>query len=518
MKKLPIGIQTFSKIREGNYYYVDKTQFLADLVENGSYYFLSRPRRFGKSLFLDTLREAFLGSKEYFKGLYLENSWNWDKKYPVIRIDFGTGQLRSASELEQRILEILMNNRNLYEIEDTEHKSLQGKFEGLIQNLHKKYSEKVVILIDEYDKPILDNITDKPLAREMRDGLRNIYSVMKGADAYIKFAFITGVSKFSKINLFSGLNNLQDITLNKRYAAVCGYTENELSVFQERLEDVNRDKLKLWYNGYNFLGDSVYNPFDILLFLDSKEYRNYWFETGNPSFLIDLIREKNYNSINMNKVRLTDSALSSFDVDSIELENLLFQTGYLTIKSIKEMQANRVYYLQYPNLEVRSSLTDVILTYLAKDTQPKEKNKVDLYEALQENDLLKLKNIFYSFFASIPHDWYRKNTLANYEGYYASIFYCYFTAIGLDVRAEDVTNQGQVDMTVFFEDRVYVFEFKVIEMTEAGSALQQIKDKRYYEKYLSTIAGDGRDRSLHLIGVEFSRKSRNITNYEWEKL
>ncbi|HNM03588.1 MAG TPA: AAA family ATPase, partial [Leptospiraceae bacterium] len=220
MKKLPIGIQTFSKIREGNYYYVDKTQFLADLVENGSYYFLSRPRRFGKSLFLDTLREAFLGSKEYFKGLYLENNWNWDKKYPVIRIDFGTGQLRSASELEQRILEILMNNRNLYEIEDTEHKSLQGKFEGLIQNLHKKYSEKVVILIDEYDKPILDNITDKPLAREMRDGLRNIYSVMKGADAYIKFAFITGVSKFSKINLFSGLNNLQDITLNKRYAAV----------------------------------------------------------------------------------------------------------------------------------------------------------------------------------------------------------------------------------------------------------------------------------------------------------
>ena len=535
MKKLPIGIQTFSEIRTGNYYYVDKTKVLSELTESGKYYFLSRPRRFGKSLFLDTLREAFLGSKEYFKGLYLEHNWDWTTKHPVIRIDFGTGHLRTASELDQRILEIL-NEHAAKNSVSFKNESISGKFRELIMALQEKNSEKVVVLIDEYDKPILDNITDKPLAREMRDGLRNLYSVIKGADAYIKFAFITGVSKFSKINLFSGLNNLQDITLDERYATVCGYTDNELSVFLERLEDVNRDKLKLWYNGYSFLGDRVYNPFDILLFLDQKKYKSYWFETGNPSFLIDLIREKNYNSININKVRLTDSALSSFDVDSIELENLLFQTGYLTIKSIREMQANRVYYLQYPNLEVRSSLTDVILTYLAKDTQPKEINKVDLYDALQENDLSKLKNIFYSFFASIPYDWYRKNTIAQYEGYYASIFYCYFTALGLDVRAEDVTNQGQADLTVFFEDRVYVFEFKVIEMTEAGSALQQIKDKRYYEKYLTGSAETGfksvspddfagthgraslQQENIYLIGVEFSRDSRNITNYEWEKV
>ena len=529
VKKLPIGIQTFSKIRDGNYYYVDKTRILAELVDSGSYYFLSRPRRFGKSLFLDTLREAFLGNKEYFKGLYLENNWDWTKKHPVIRIDFGTGQLKNAEELNQRILEILMNNRNLYEVEDSEHKSISGKFEGLIQNLHKKYSQKVVVLVDEYDKPILDNITDKDVAREMRDGLRNLYSVIKGADAYLKFVFITGVSKFSKINLFSGLNNLEDITLNENFATVCGYTQSELtSVFQNALTDVNMDTLKLWYNGYNFLGDSVYNPFDILLYLKSKVYKNYWFETGNPSFLIDLIRENNYNSIEIENVEISEESLGAFDVDNIELEALLFQTGYLTIKEKRNILGENIFTLSYPNMEVKKSLTSVILNFLSSSNASQHtKLRFHLYEILKANDLPKLRDVFHSFFASIPHDWYRKNTIAKYEGYYASLFYCYFTALGLDVRAEDVTNHGQVDMTVFFEDRVYVFEFKVIEMTDSGSALQQIKNKRYYEKYLTAVGTHGRaslrnDASprgnIYLIGVEFSRDSRNITGFEWEKV
>ena len=530
MKKLPIGIQTFSEIITENYYYVDKTEILARLVNSGKYYFLSRPRRFGKSLFLDTLREAFLGSKELFKGLYLENNWDWNRKHPVIRIDFGSGALNDPNLLQTIILDILEENAKRYEVTLT-REAVSSRFRELIIELEKKFSSKAVILVDEYDKPILDNITNKEIAREMRDGLRNLYSVIKGADAFIKFVFIAGVSKFSRINLFSGLNNLEDITLNRNSATVCGYTQSELTeVFHDALTDVNMDKLKLWYNGYNFLGDSVYNPFDILPFLKNKEYKNYWFETGNPSFLIDLIKERKYNSININKVKLTDTAMSSFDVDSIQLENLLFQTGYLTIKDTKQMQANTVYYLKYPNLEVRCSLTDVILNYLIGENDPKENNKMDLYEALQENNLDKIKNVFYAFFASIPHDWYRKNLLADYEGYYASIFYCYFTAIGMDVRAEDVTNHGQVDMTVFFEDRVYVFEFKVIEMAEAGSALQQIKDKRYYEKYLTDadsvgthgdVGTHGRaslQGNIYLIGVEFSRDNRNITNYEWEVL
>ncbi len=513
VKKLPIGIQTFSKMILENCYYVDKTKLIYDLDKSGSYYFLSRPRRFGKSLFLDTLREAFLGNKELFQGLFLENNWDWSKKHPVIRIDFGTGQLKTPEELKQRITEILNENAESDSI-SFKSETISGKFRELIIELEKKYSKKVVILVDEYDKPILDNIAKTELAKEMRDGLKDIYSVIKGADAFLKFVFITGVSKFSKINLFSGLNNIEDITLNKNYATICGYTEIELSEFDNELKDVNRDKLKKWYNGYNFRGDAVYNPYDILLFLREKEYKSFWFESGKPKLLIDLIEKNNYNTININNTKLTHISLSSFDVDSIELENLLFQTGYLTIKHTKEMNGNWIYYLKYPNFEVKFSLNDLILNFLTKDIQPKENNKISLYEILQENNLDKLKNLFYSFFASIPNDWYRKNKLANYEGYYASIFYCYFTALGLDVIAEDVTNQGQVDMTVFFEEKVYVFEFKVIEMTDKGTALSQIKEKKYYEKHLSP----NNNLPIYLIGVEFSSENKNITNFEWEKI
>ncbi|MEM7180910.1 MAG: AAA family ATPase [Spirochaetota bacterium] len=513
MKKLPIGIQTFSKIRSENYYYIDKTSLITELSNLGTYYFLSRPRRFGKSLFLDTIREAFLGSKELFQGLYLENNWDWSKKHPVVRIDFGSGVLKEPILLEKVILEIIQEHAKRESI-SLSNETISGRFRELIIELEKKYSEKVVVLVDEYDKPILDNITNSEIAREMRDGLRNLYSVIKGADAYIKFVFITGVSKFSKVNLFSGLNNLKDITLDERYATICGYTEEDLAIFAERLEGVDRDKMKLWYNGYNFLGDSVYNPFDILLFLEQKKYKNYWFETGNPSFLTDLIQKNKYNSINLENIKISDAGLNSFDVDSIELESLLFQTGYLTIKEKKEILGESVYTLSYPNQEVKRSLTSAILHSLSHiGSGETTKRKLDLYEVLSANDISMLKTIFHSFFASIPHDWYRKNQLANYEGYYASIFYCYFTALGLDVRAEEPSNHGQVDMTVLFESKVYVFEFKVIEMTEQGSALTQIKEKRYYQKHLGM-----EHKEIYLIGVEFSKEERNITSYEWELL
>lgn len=512
MKKLPIGIQTFSEIITGNYYYVDKTKALKNLADSGKYYFLSRPRRFGKSLFLDTIKEAFQGNKELFKGLYLENNWDWEKKYPVIRIDFGGGVLKSAAELDQKILEILNYQREIYTIADPKNKSTSGIFEELIRDLEKKYSERVVILVDEYDKPILDNITDKNTAKEMRDGLRNLYSVIKGADAFVKFVFITGVSKFSRVNLFSGLNNLEDITLDEKHSAVCGYTEDELSVFQERLTDVDRNELKRWYNGYNFQGDSVYNPFDILLFLKSKIYKNYWFETGNPSFLIDLIQERQYNTLDMENVKISEESLSAFDVDNIELEALLFQTGYLTIKEKYRLGAKIYYSLKYPNQEVKLSLTGIILKYLTENKKI-ERVESELLSAVETVDFPKMKNVFHSFFASIPHDWYRKNTLAGYEAYYASIFYCYFSALGIDTRPEDVTNNGQADMTVLFGEKVFVFEFKVIELAEAGSALSQIKERKYYEKYISSNHNE-----IYLIGVEFSRDSKNIVSLEWEKV
>ena len=514
MKKLPIGIQTFSEIIENNYCYVDKTPILDRLVNNGKYFFLSRPRRFGKSLFLDTLKEAFSGNQELFKGLYLEDHWDWNVIHPVIKIDFGSGITKTSSELDDVIhdkLNRIIRNENL----EIKSLNLSEKFKDIILSLEKKYSRRVVILIDEYDKPILDNITDSILAKQMRDGLRDLYSVVKTSDAHIKFVFITGVSKFSKINLFSGLNNIVDISFDSRYATICGYTEKELNVFQEYMETVDREELKMWYNGYNFLGDKVYNPFDILLYLDSKIFKNYWFETGNPSFLFEIMEKKKYPVPDLCNIYLEESQLSSFDVDSITLENLLFQTGYLTIDRVEKMGTDYYYYLIYPNLEVRKSLTSHILDFLVKEPTIQSRNRKSLLQILSSGSLDSLRSLFQSFFASIPHDWYCKNQLAGYEAYYASIFYTYFASLGLDVRPEEVTNHGQVDMVVFLENKVFVFEFKVVELTEKGSALQQIKEKKYYEKYLDPSV---EDREIYLIGVEFSKEERNITNFEWDSL
>ncbi len=529
MKVLPIGIQTFAKIREDDRcYYVDKTKHIVDLSQNGSCYFLSRPRRFGKSLFLDTLREAFIGNKELFKGLYIENNWDWSKKHPVIRIDFGTGHLRTAPELDQRILEIL-NEHAVKDSVSFQNESISGKFRELIIMLQEKYSEKVVVLIDEYDKPILDNITDKPLAREMRDGLRNLYSAIKGADAYIQFVFVTGVSKFSKVNLFSGLNNLEDITLNENFASICGYTESELSVFEERMQNVNREHLRLWYNGYNFLGESVFNPFDILFFLKSQRFENYWCETGNPAFLIDLIKEKKYNPIQIESVKLTKEEMNSFDVDSIELEVLLFQTGYLTIKEYQYSPEYSYYTLKYPNLEVRRSLSANILDALHGSTLTEKTGfKNQMREAIRIGDPAEIKNALHSFYASIPHSWYRKNPIAKYEGYYSALFYCYLNALGFDARAEVPTNKGQADLTLFSGNNLFIFEFKIMEIAGKGSALQQIKKKKYYEKYIFERSSDAIDfnertglrpiptEKIFLIGIEFSQKEKNIIHFEWE--
>lgn len=515
MKKLPIGIQTFREIVTENYYYVDKTKLIPNLL-NGKYYFLARPRRFGKSLFLDTLREAFLGHKEYFQGLHLETHWDWSKAYPVIRIDFGSGVMKEISILEKATHEILTEHSEKEKILLT-NETISGRFRELILNLEKKYSQKVVILIDEYDKPILDNITNPKLAIQMRDSLRNLYSTIKSADAYIKFVFFTGVSKFSKVNLFSGVNNLQDISLDERYATLCGYTEQELiQVFHDRLHEVSLPDIRKWYNGYNFLGEKVYNPFDVLLFLDRKQFKNYWFETGSPSFLLDLIREKKYNVVQLENLFISEDELNAFDIENIQLETLLFQTGYLTILEKLQVGSEVQFKLGYPNEEVKRSLTSVILKSLSESPRNAH-TKQELFEALTNGQVTKLKDIFYTFFASIPHDWYRKNLLSNYEGYYASIFYCYFTALGLDVRVEDVTNHGQVDMTVFINEFVYVFEFKVVELTNLGSALEQIQKNKYYEKYLPNL-NNNKIKQIYLVGVEFSKETRNILNFEYSQI
>ena len=364
MKKLPLGIQNFPEIRNGNYVYIDKTPMAFKLADSGKYYFLSRPRRFGKSLFLDTLKCLFEGKKELFEGLYSFDKWDWSKKYPVIRIDFAKGVLKTKDELKDKILSILKRNSEETNVK-IEYSTPSTTFEDLITACYEKYQMPVVILIDEYDKPILDNITDNQAAICMRDGLRDIYSVIKGMDQYIKFAFLTGVSKFSKMNLFSGLNNLQDITLLPEYALICGYTQNDVEVvFKDYINhyNVNIGELKRWYNGYSFgspsdksvgaIGiESVYNPYDILLFFqEGGNFKSYWFETGTPTFLIDMIREKQYHLPDLENIEVSEQVLNTFDVGNIPIESLMFQTGYLTIKSIKPSRIPHIkrYCLGFP--------------------------------------------------------------------------------------------------------------------------------------------------------------------------
>ena len=513
MKRLPIGIQSFQKIRSDNFYYVDKTPYVKRLVEEGGgYFFLARPRRFGKSLFLDTLRQAFLGKRELFEGLFLQNNWNWDTTYPVIHISFGAGVYRNIEELRDTLESLLIDWKNEFSIR-YEKKSIKDRFNEAIVKISEGLKQRVVVLIDEYDKPILDNIERRDVAQEIRDELKNFYSVLKDADPYLKFVFITGVTKFSKVSIFSGLNNLNDITLDESYAAICGYTQEELElVFKERLEGISLEEVKMWYNGYSWGNGTLYNPFDILLFLDKKRFRPYWFETGTPTFLIRLLQERRYFIPDLEHLEASERIIGSFDIDYLDVETLLFQTGYLTIKDMIKIGDRENYLLGYPNLEVRMSLTDYILDFYVRNASTKEKNIIKFYKALSSNVFARLKEIFHAFFASIPHDWYRKNQLLDYEGYYASIFYCYFTALGLDVRVEDSTNHGRLDMAVVFEGkRVYIFEFKVKELAPDGQALAQLKEKKYHEKYM------GNYQEIYLVGVEFSREERNIIGFEVEE-
>ena len=508
-KKLPIGIQTFREIRESDYYYVDKTPLALQLLDAGKYYFLSRPRRFGKSLLIDTLAELFAGSRALFQGLHAEQHWDWSQTHPVIRISFGKGVLASREALDIRIRLLLIDNYQRLHLPVPEGQDIPGLLSQLIQQAHRQSGQRVVVLVDEYDKPILDNITAPDAARQMRDGLRNLYSVIKDEDAHIRFAMLTGVSKFSKVSLFSGLNNLRDITVAPEYSAICGYTDADVdTVFAPELPGLDRDDIRLWYNGYNWTGQSVYNPFDLLLLFQERRFHPYWFETGTPTFLIDVLTERGTFVPQLQGMLAQESLLSTFDVDLIATEALLFQTGYLTVDSVWRIPGRAEYTLKYPNLEVQSSLNECLLQRLSGNPSIPGPQVSQLYRLLQALDFAALEQLFTAFFASIPHDWYRNNPIAQFEGYYASVFYAYFASLGLDIRLEDATNKGRIDMAVLFNGQVFLFEFKVVEMVPEGRALQQLIDKGYADKYRA------RGEPIHLVGVEFSKAQRSVAGFE----
>ena len=510
-RKLPIGIQTFRKIREGGCYYVDKTPWVRRLVDEGEQYFLSRPRRFGKSLLLDTIKELFEGSEELFRGLAIHDQWDWDARFPVVRVSFGSGNYKDPDWLEEDVTDQFDDLEKSAGM-DARPGSGPARLRRLVRSLHQSTGERVVVLVDEYDKPILDALGTPEVAKANRDYLRGLYSVIKDCDPHIKFTLLTGVSKFSKVGLFSGLNNLNDITLDPDYSAVCGYTDRDLdAVFAPELPGLDRDEIRRWYNGYSWLGDEkVYNPFDVLLLFDTRKFEAHWFETGSPSFLVNALTERRFSTLDLERMAGNETLLSAFDVGEMGTEALLFQTGYLTILDAEDRNGRARYRLGYPNQEVRESLNERLLMALLPDASRKLADEGSLRELLAANDFAGLEALFRSIFAGIPYEWHAKNAIQKYEGYYASVVYSCFAAQGLDLVAEESSSAGRADMTVRFDGKTYVFEFKTVEKEATGDALAQLKAKGYADKYRSL------GHPVSLIGVEFSKADRNVTAFEVE--
>ena len=511
-RRLPIGIQTFRKIREDDCYYVDKTAYIRNLLDTGTHYFLSRPRRFGKSLFLDTLKELFEGNEALFEGLDIHSTWDWSVRHPVLRLSFGSGNFKEPGHVETSLMAQLDAVQRRSGVV-SEYTTAPERFAHLLELLHDRTGQPVAVLIDEYDKPILDALEVPEVARANRDFLRGLYAVTKDCDAHIRFSFITGVSKFSKVSLFSGLNNLKDITLDPRYSTVCGFTDADLdTVFAPELPGFDRDAIRDWYNGYCWRGEEkVYNPFDILLLLDRHEFGAWWFETGTPSFLVETLFKRQVSSLALGEMVGSADLLSTFDVDDMTTEALLFQTGYLTIQDEQNLGGEPLYRLGYPNREVRQSLNRSLLRYLVKDSSRQMANEIRLYRLLEANDFTGLETLFHAFFASIPDEWYTNNHIADYEGYYASVFYSYFAASGLDVVVEDSSSHGRLDMAVRFAGSVYLFEFKVVELAPRGAAMTQLKSRRYADKYRNL------GEPIYLVAVEFSKDTRNLAAFEVER-
>ncbi len=508
MKKLPIGIQTFREIIAKNYVYVDKTGIAADLVDRYKYVFLSRPRRFGKSLFLDTLRNLFEGNRELFEGLAAYKAYDWEQKYPVINISFAGGNFRTLEMLRLTILEELRDNEKRLGV-SCDIEAVSSRFSRIIKAAHEAYGQPVVILIDEYDKPILDNIDQPEMALEAREELKAFYSVIKRNDEYIRFAFLTGVTKFSRVSVFSGINNIVDISLNPSFATICGYTQHDLeTVFAKYLEGTDMGQVKRWYDGYYFMGDHVYNPYDILLFLDNNmEFKNYWFETGTPSFLVKVLQRQRFFLPDLDKVIAGEELLMSFDVDHISPITLLFQAGYLTIKAVCSGEEGTEYTLGFPNLEVSRAFTNSLLDIFAR---PEDKFRVrkELARSLRTRDMAAFKQAIHAVFAAIPYHNYTNNEIARYEGFYASVMFTWLCASLVALRVEDCTNKGRIDMSVEMDELIYLIEFKVDMPGE--KALGQIKAKGYPEKYQTT------GKEIILIGIGFSSEERNVTEFVWE--
>jgi hypothetical protein len=505
MKRLPIGMQTFEEIRSKDYLYVDKTKIIYDMVSDKKIYFLSRPRRFGKSLLISTLDSLFEGCKELFEGLYIYDRWDWSIQYPVIRIDWTKINPSTFEQMNHSICKQLRDIAKQYQVTLEEDNAIDC-FTELINLLYYKTNKtKVVILIDEYDNPITDHLFDSNLD-DFRKAVHNFYRVMKGSDEYIHFIFITGVSKFSGLSIFSALNNPTDITLKEKYASICGYTQEELeSNFSEYIDraaeslSMTRDtvlkRIRYWYNGYTWDGKTaIYNPFSTMNFFDDKVFSDYWFATGTPTFLTEIIQRRNNPNMVLESITVSAAAFKEYDPTKISEIPLLFQTGYLTIKQKEVIDGIPSYTLGVPNMEVNEAFMKSLLEAYGKYSQMDIDNLRKTMETqIIAGDEDSFTQSLESMIATVPYEIHKPG-----EAYYHAMILIWMRLIGFKIHGE-VSNLGRADAVWEQSNVTVVAEIKYHAKkkinTLLNDAMKQIYDRRYYNRYIGKVI---------LLGIAFS--------------
>ncbi len=516
--KLPIGEPSFPELRNQNCYYVDKTPHIQQLIDEGKYWFLSRPRRFGKSLLISTLKELFEGNEELFRGLHIYDRWDWDIKYPVVRLSFDSGY-GQPGELDSHI------NTQLAQIEEVggvESSNSSGavRLQNLIFKLHRTTGQRVAVLVDEYDKPLLDQLNNPQQAEANRQCLHGVYGILKGCADQLRFVFVTGISMYSKVSLFSGMNNLDDISLDPEYATLCGYTDTDIdTVFAPELAGLDRSEMQHWYNGYHWLGqEKVYNPFDILLLFAERQFKPYWYATGTPSFLHGRLARGGVNTLQLENLEMYEKELSNFNIDDISINALLFQCGYLTIVDQQLRGSRMCYTLTYPNHEVRISLNEELLEAVCGANRLTELSGrgTQLIERLDTNDFDSFRAGLHAFYANIPHQWHDSSDLARYEAFFASVLYSCFVSLGVTVTGEDSSSHGRADLVVTRGEQVFILECKMQGESAVETALSAAEEQLRVKKYADKYRGDG--RKIHRLAMVFEHGERNLVGFSAESL
>ena len=516
MKALPIGIQDFEKLRTDNYLYVDKTQIYFNLFKQGTFYFLSRPRRFGKSMMLSTLKYLYQGKKELFEGLWIEDKWDWDKVYPIIKIDLSEINTRNG-RLEDGLMTQIQEHADYYAVK-LKSTDAASCFRELIHHLGAGQN-KCVVLVDEYDKPITDYIHEPQISEKHIKELKSFYGILKGADHYLHKVVITGVSKYGKVSIFSDLNNLSELSIMSEASLVCGYSQSELEYyFDEYIQktaihfEVSKErlleKIQFWYNGFVFdskMSDKLYNPFSMLNFFNQRSFRNYWYATGTPTFLAELIVKDDFRPENLEYLKSTELLFQSADIQNLDALSLLYQTGYLTIKAVQRVDMTEIFTLGYPNQEVRESFVTYLMAEYMKDTPSQISSEliVELKLGILDRNWDRVISVFKHVFATVPYHLFSKT-----EAYYHSLVHVTLTLSGYLVLSELLTNKGRIDSILETEDQVVIFEFKMD--SSADIALVQIHEKKYPERYAKS------GKELVLIGVNFDSELRNINEWKVE--